>query len=41
MERPRITQAHGAFSMSCAVEVNIRASAERLWRLLTDASDFP
>ena len=39
-QRPKITQTHGMFSMSCAVEVNIRASAEKLWRLLTDASDF-
>jgi hypothetical protein len=41
IERPRITQTHGTFSMSCAVIVTIHASAERLWRLLTDASDFP
>jgi hypothetical protein len=40
-ERPKITQTHGTFSMSCAIEVNIRASAEKLWRLLTDASYFP
>jgi len=41
MERPAIAQTRGMFSMSCAVKVNIRASAERLWGLLTDAGDFP
>jgi hypothetical protein len=41
MPRPKITQEHGTFSMSCAVELNIRASAEILWQLLTDAGSFP
>ena len=27
--------------MSCRVEVNIKAKAERIWSLLTDAKDFP
>ena len=27
--------------MTCAVTVSIRAGAERIWRLLTDASYFP
>ena len=27
--------------MSCRVEVNIQAKAERIWSLLTDAKDFP
>jgi hypothetical protein len=37
----RIEKAHGAFSMSCRVETHIRAPAERIWALLTDASGFP
>lgn len=41
MTEPTITQSRGAFSMACAVEVNIRASAETLWNLLTDAKGFP
>jgi uncharacterized protein YndB with AHSA1/START domain len=27
--------------MSCAVEVTIRATPDTIWRLLTDAADFP
>jgi hypothetical protein len=41
MNEPRIAQTTGAFSMSCAVEVNVKASAETIWRLLTDARGFP
>jgi len=41
MMEPKITQAHTAFSMSCLVEINIRAKAVSLWRILTDAKDFP
>ena len=37
----KITKTQGAFSMSCAVTANIRATAERLWELLSDAQDFP
>jgi hypothetical protein len=40
MSTPKTTQARGALSLMCGVEVNIRASAERIWRLLTDANDF-
>ena len=40
MSSPRTQQTHGAFSLVCGVEVNIGASAERIWRLLTDAKDF-
>jgi hypothetical protein len=36
-----ITQSRGPFSMTCGVSLNIGASAERIWRLLTDANDFP
>jgi hypothetical protein len=38
---PYVTQTHSAFSMLCGVEVNVLASAEILWRLLTDAEGFP
>src|ERR1700722_13459804 len=41
MTGPRIAQARGTFSMSCLVEVNIRANADNIWNLLTDATDFP
>ncbi len=41
MTEPKITQVHSAFSMSCLVEINIRAKAESIWRILTDAKDFP
>ncbi|MGZ4199253.1 MAG: hypothetical protein ACXVP1_03620 [Thermoleophilia bacterium] len=41
MDRPKITQTRGTFSMSCRVEDNIGASPASIWRLLTDAQDFP
>jgi len=41
MNGPRITQTHGAFSLGCRVEVNVRARATILWSLLTDAQGFP
>jgi hypothetical protein len=41
MKEAKITQEHKTFSMSCRVEVNIRAKAESIWSLLTDAKDFP
>jgi hypothetical protein len=41
MGDPKISQTHNAFSMSCRVEVNIRATAENIWSLLTDAKSFP
>jgi hypothetical protein len=41
MKDPKFTQTHGAFSMACGVAVNISARAEIIWRLLTDANDFP
>jgi len=40
-EDPRIAKTSGALSMSCVVDVTIKASAETIWRLLTDAKDFP
>jgi hypothetical protein len=41
MSEPRISQAHGVFSISCRVDVTIQAKAERVWSLLTDAKTFP
>jgi hypothetical protein len=41
MSEPKVTQTHGAFSMFCGVAVNIRAKADSVWRLLTDAEGFP
>ena len=41
MDESRFTQTNGAFAMTCGVQVNIRASAEIVWSLLTDAKGFP
>ncbi len=41
MEEPMITQAQSAFSLRCRVEVNIRANAGIIWRLLTDTTGYP
>ena len=41
MEQPKINQTHGAFSLVCGAEVNIRVKPERVWNLLTDTKDFP
>lgn len=41
MDVPTVTQTRGAFSQVCRVEVSIRAGAERIWALLTDAPGFP
>jgi hypothetical protein len=41
MSEPKIIQSHGALSMACRVEISIRSNAKKLWRLLTDAGDFP
>src|SRR4029077_4164913 len=30
-----------AFSLGCGVEINIRAGAEKVWTILTNAKDFP
>src|SRR5215510_3320638 len=35
------TQTSSAFAMTCEVEVNIRAGAEIVWSLLSDAKGFP
>ncbi len=41
MKIPIITNTNSAFSLTCGVEVNISATPDRLWTLLTDARDFP
>jgi hypothetical protein len=41
MTEPAITQTRGAFSLACRVDVNVRAPADRIWAVLTDAKDFP
>ena len=41
MNAPRISQTRRAFSLTCAVEVNIRVSAATIWTLLTDSQGFP
>ena len=38
---PQITVTRHVFSLVCRVEVNIRATAPAIWRILTDAKDFP
>lgn len=41
MEQPKTNQTRGAFSLACGVEVNICATPESVWNLLTNAKDFP
>jgi hypothetical protein len=41
MDDPKVVKRDRTFSMVCSVEVNIRAAAENVWKLLTDAADFP
>ena len=41
MADPRITRSQTALSLVCRVEINIRASARVIWKLLTDAQNFP
>jgi uncharacterized protein YndB with AHSA1/START domain len=41
MEEPKFTQTSGVFSLECGVTINIRAKPETIWKLLTDAKDFP
>jgi hypothetical protein len=40
MNEARFTQRRSVFAMTCGVEVNIRANAEIVWSLLTDAKGF-
>ena len=41
MNEPAINQTRSAFSLVCRVDINIRATAETIWALLTDADGFP
>ena len=41
MSEPKIAQTRGAFSLTCEVEINIQSDPEKVWRLLTNAKDFP
>jgi hypothetical protein len=41
MMEPTVTQTRDAFSLVCRVQVNVRAPAERIWAMLTDAKAFP
>jgi hypothetical protein len=41
MTEPRLSHVERAFSMMNRVELNIRAGAGRVWRVLTDAREFP
>jgi hypothetical protein len=38
---PAITKKREVFSLFCRVDVTVRARAERVWALLTDAVGFP
>jgi hypothetical protein len=38
---PKITKTQSAFSLDYSVVVNIRATPEKIWQLLTDAEGFP
>jgi uncharacterized protein YndB with AHSA1/START domain len=40
MSDARFTRTSSAFAMTCGVEINIEASAEIVWSLLTDAKGF-
>ena len=41
MTEPKFSQRRSFFSLTCRVETNIRAKAERIWKVLTDAGNFP
>jgi hypothetical protein len=41
MSAPTFTRTSSLFAMTCAVKITIAASAEIVWRLLTDADGFP
>ena len=40
MNAPTVIQTHRVFSLTCAVEANIRTSAATIWGILTDADGF-
>lgn len=41
MSEPTFTQLKSTLTMHCRVEVNIRATVELLWSILTDVKDYP
>jgi len=41
MNGAKAMQTRHAFSITCRVEVNIRARASAVWRILTDAEGYP
>ena len=41
MTEPAVVQERSALSLFCRVDVTVRARAERIWALLTDAPGFP
>ncbi|MEO8200062.1 MAG: SRPBCC domain-containing protein [Gemmatimonadota bacterium] len=41
MADPIIQQTHGRFSLQCSVSIHIQASASSVWKILTDARDYP
>ncbi len=40
MQEPKITQSRSTFTLECGVQLNIRASAESIWKILTDAAGY-
>ncbi len=41
MEDMRAIKSAGTFRMDCTIKTTIRATPDRIWRLLTDAAAFP
>jgi hypothetical protein len=41
MNEPKFTRTDGVFAVNCTVEVDIQASAEIVWNILSDAKGFP
>lgn len=40
MKEPKIVQSRSTFSLTCGVEIHIRATPERIWSVLTDVSGY-
>jgi len=40
MKEPKITQSRSTFSLTCRVEIDIHATPERIWSVLTDAAGY-
>ena len=41
MTAPEITTTPGTFALACRVDLNVRAPAQRIWAVLTNAKEFP